>query len=452
MKIVIMGAGKVGKVLCRDLAEENHEIILIEQNEKIFQTVLHQYDITGVLGNGASYETQKEAGVDTADMFLSLTENDELNMIAAVLAKKMGVVKTGARVRNQDYSDLSDLMRTSLDINLFINPELEAAHKCIQLIEFPLADSFESFANNKPPIVGLKVNAGFNLVGKSLIDFRNMYKNIIVCCVMCNGEITIPKGNFIIEANAQLFVTGPMPELIKLYKDNGQQESKIRSLFIIGGGLLAQYVIKLFEKSSVKIKLLEVNREKAKRLSERFPHVEVVEADGTDINNLHEQRAANYDALLAITGIDEENIIISMVARSLGVKKTLTKINRTELIDIVDSVGLQSIITPKRITADTILQYVRAFSNSKGSNVEALYTIANDRVEAMQFRVKKGSEITNKTLKDLKIKDNIIIAYIYRNNTVIFPTGNDSLIPHDRVIVISAAENGHLHDLDEILL
>lgn len=451
MKIVIMGAGKVGKLLCRDLSEENHEIILIEKNERIFRNVMDQYDITGVVGNGASYDTQMEAGVDNADMFLSLTENDELNMVAAVLAKKIGAEKIGARVRNQDYADLSDIMRNALDINLFINPEHEAARKCIQLIEFPLADSFESFANNKPPIVGLKVNDGFNLVGKSLIDFRNMYKNIIVCCVLKNGEIVIPKGNFIIEANSQLFVTGPMSELIKLYKDNGQQQSKIRSLFIIGGGLLAQYVIKLFEKSNVKIKLLEVDHNKAKMLSEKFPHVEVVEADGTDINNLHEQRAANYDALLAVTGIDEENIIISMVARSLGVKKTLTKINRTELIDIVDSVGLQSIITPKRITADAILQYVRAFSNSKGSNIEALYTIAHDRVEALQFRVKKGSEVTTKTLKDLEIKENVLIAYIYRNNQVIFPTGSDRLMPHDRVIVISVAENGHLSDLDEIL-
>ncbi len=450
MKIVIMGAGKVGKVLCRDLAEENHEITLIEKDARTFQTVLNQYDITGVLGNGASYDTQMEAGVNKADMFIALTDNDELNMIASVLAKKLGAVKTGARVRNQDYSDLSDLMRTSLDINLFINPELEAARKCMQLMEFPLADSFESFANNKPPIVELKVNAGFNLVGKSLIDFRSSYKNLIVCCVMKNGEIIIPKGNFIIEANDHLFVTGPMPELVKLYKDNGQQESKIRSLFIIGGGLLAQYVIKLFEKASVTIKVLELNHDKAKLLSRHFPRIEVIEADGTDINNLREQGAANYDAVLALTGIDEENIIIAMIAKSLGVKKTLTKINRTEVIDIVEPIGLQSVITPKRIASDAILQYVRAFFNSQGSNVEALYTIAHDQVEALQFRVKEGSKATLKPLRELKIKKDVLIAYIYRKNQTIFPTGNDRLMPHDRVIVISY--NGYLSDLDEIVL
>ena len=450
MKIVIMGAGKVGKVLCRDLAEENHEITLIEKDAKTFQTVLNQYDITGVLGNGASYDTQMEAGVNVADMFIALTDNDELNMIASVLAKKLGAVKTGARVRNQDYSDLSDLMRTSLDINLFINPELEAARKCMQLIEFPLADSFESFANNKPPIVELKVSADSTLVGKSLIDFRSAYKNVIVCCVMKNGEIIIPKGNFIIEGNDHLFVTGPISELIKLYKDNGQQQSKIRSLFIIGGGLLAQYVIRLFEKSNVTIKILELNHDKAKNLSRQFPKIEVIEADGTDINNLREQGAANYDAVLALTGIDEENIIISMIAKSLGVKKTLTKINRTEVIDIIEPIGLQSVITPKRIVSDTILQYVRAFFNSQGSNVEALYTIAHDQVEALQFRVKEGSKATLKPLRELTIKKDILIAYIYRKNQTIFPTGNDRLMPHDRVIVISY--NGYLSDLDEIVL
>ena len=450
MKIVIMGAGKVGKVLCRDLAEENHEVTLIEKDARTFQSVLNQYDITGVLGNGASYDTQIEAGVNTADMFIALTDNDELNMIASVLAKKLGAVKTGARVRHQDYSDLSDLMRTSLDINLFINPELEAARKCMQLIEFPLADSFESFANNKPPIVELKVNAGFNLVGKSLIDFRSSYKNLIVCCVMKNGGIIIPKGNFIIEANDHLFVTGPISELIKLYKDNGQQQSKIRSLFIIGGGLLAQYVIKLFEKSNVTIKILELNHDKAKLLSRQFPKIEVIEADGTDINNLREQGAANYDAVLALTGIDEENIIISMIAKSLGVKKTLTKINRTEVIDIVEPIGLQSVITPKRIVADTILQYARAFFNSQGSNVEALYTIAHDQVEALQFRVGEGSKATLRPLRELEIKKDVLIAYIYRKNQTIFPTGNDRLLPDDRVIVISY--NGYLSDLDEIVL
>lgn len=451
MKIVIMGAGKVGKLLCRDLSAENHEITLIEKDEVTFQTVLNQYDITGVLGNGASYDTQMEAGVNHADIFISLTENDELNMIAAVLAKKLGAIKTCARVRNQDYSGLSDLMRTSLDINVFINPELEAAQKCMRLIEFPLADSFESFANNKALIVELRVNPDFNLVGKSISDFRSLYKNIIVCCVLANGETIIPKGNFIIESNFQLFVTGPISDLMKLYKDNGQQESKIRSLFVIGGGLLTQYLIKLFEKSKVKIKVLEVNHQEAKLLSQKYPQVEVVEADGTDINNLYEQRAANYDAVLAMTGIDEENIIISMVAKSLGVKKTFTKISRTELIDFVDSaVGLQSVITPKRIIADSILQYVRALYNSQGSNVETLYRIANDQVEALQFRVKEGSKATQKPLWDLQIKDNVIIAYIYRHNQVIFPTGNDHLMPHDRVIVI--AKKGRFNDLDETVI
>lgn len=450
MRIVIMGAGKVGKLLCSDLAEENHEIILIEKNAERFQSVLNTYDITGVLGNGASYETQNEAEVGKADIFISLTENDEINMIAAVLAKKLGAKKTAARVRNFDYSGVSDLMRTSLDINRFINPEFEAAGRCLQLIEFPLADSFESFSNNQAPIVELKVNQDFNLVGNSLAEFRNKYKNLIVCCVVDNGNIIIPKGDYILLSNSQLFVTGPISDLIKLYKDNGQQQKKIRSIFIIGGSLLAMYLIKQFENSNVRIKVLEMNYQKSKLLSEKYPWVEVVNADGSDVSVLHEQRVTSYDAVLALTGIDEENIIISMVAKSLGVKKTLTKINRTELINYVDGLKLQSIITPKRIISDNILQYVRALQNSQGSNVEALYKIANDRVEALQFKVNENSRAINKPLHELKIKKNIVIAYIYRKGKLIFPTGNDKLLVNDRVIVIS--NNGHLSDLDEIIL
>lgn len=449
MKIIIMGAGKVGELLCRDLSEENHEITLIELDETKFQSILNRYDINGIIGNGASSQIQEEAGVSSADLFISATENDELNMIAAVIAKKSGAKRTVARVRNTDYADLSDIMRISLGITLIINPESLAAKYCSQLIEFPLADSFESFIGNRAPIVELKVDPEFNLVGRTLADFRNTYRNLIVCCVLNGQEAMIPKGDHKIEAGSHLFVTGNMDDLLSLYKHNGQENSKIKSLFIIGGGLISEYIIRYFEKRDVKIKLVELNPKKAEYLSKKYPDVEVVESDGTAMSVLKEQRAANYDALLALTGIDEENIIITMVAKKLGVKKTLTKISRTELIGVLDSLDLQSVITPKRIASDTILQYVRALDNSKGSNVEALYKIANDKAEALSFKVNAGSCCLGVPLKDMKLKNNIIIAYLFRGGQIIFPTGNDCLMENDRVVVIS--NEGHLRDLDEIV-
>lgn len=451
MNIIILGAGKVGEAIAKDLSEEDHDITLIEQDEKRFESMMNQYDIKGIVGNGGSYEILKEAEIDQADVFLAVTENDELNMIASVLAKKMGAKETVARVRNPEYANLSGLMSSSLGITNIINPELQAAQSCMQLIEFPMADSFESFSNDKAAIVEMDVSKDFPILNKNLIEFRQRYNNIIVCFTQQNGEYFIPKGDHIIRETDELFVTGPFSELIRLYKDNGQSNDKIKSILIIGGGLVAEYVIKLFKHSNVKIKLIEVDEIRAQQLSVEYPHVEVINEDGTSITVLEEQGARHYDALLALTGIDEENIIVSMVAEKLGIKKRLTKINRTELLKIVSTVGLQSIITPKRITADHIVQYVRALGNSQGSNVEALYKIADDKIEALQFVVKEGSKACQKTLKDTQFIDNVLIAYIYRNGEVLFPAGSDKMMPNDRVIVIATGQM-HLKDLDEIII
>ena len=451
MNIIILGAGKVGEAIAKDLADEQHDITLIEKDEKRFESMMNQYDIKGIAGNGASYEILEEASVEEADVFLAVTENDELNMIACVLANNMGAKETVARVRNPEYANLSNLMSRSLGITNIINPELQAAQSCLKLIEFPMADSFESFSNDKAAIVEMDVSSAFPLVNRNLVEFRQKYSNIIVCFTQQQGDYFIPKGDHVIRKNDELFVTGPFHELIQLYKDNGQTNEKIRSILIIGGGLVAEYVIKLFKNSHVKIKLIESDEKRAHQLSMDYPHVEVINEDGTSITVLEEQGAMHYDALLALTGIDEENIIVSMVAEKLGIKKRLTKINRTELLSIVGTVGLQSIITPKRITADHIIQYVRALGNSQGSNVEALYKIADDQVEALQFVVKRGSKACQKSLKDTNFIDNVLIAYIYREGKVLFPSGNDKMLPHDRVIVISTGEK-HLKDLDEIII
>ena len=451
MNIIILGAGKVGEAIAKDLADEQHDITLIEKDEKRFESMMNQYDIKGIAGNGASYEILEEASVEEADVFLAVTEKDELNMIACLLSNNMGAKETVARVRNPEYANLSNLMSRSLGITNIINPELQAAQSCLKLIEFPMADSFESFSNDKAAIVEMDVSSAFPLVNRNLVEFRQKYSNIIVCFTQQQGDYFIPKGDHVIRKNDELFVTGPFHELIQLYKDNGQTNEKIRSILIIGGGLVAVYVIKLFKNSHVKIKLIESDEKRAHQLSMDYPHVEVINEDGTSITVLEEQGAMHYDALLALTGIDEENIIVSMVAEKLGIKKRLTKINRTELLSIVGTVGLQSIITPKRITADHIIQYVRALGNSQGSNVEALYKIADDQVEALQFVVKRGSKACQKSLKDTNFIDNVLIAYIYREGKVLFPSGNDKMLPHDRVIVISTGEK-HLKDLDEIII
>lgn len=451
MNIIVLGAGKVGETICKDLSEENHDITLIENDEKRFQILTTKYDIKGVFGNGATYEVLHEADVENCDVFLAVTENDEINMISCVIAKNMGAKKTWARVRNPEYSSLSKTMSKSLGLTNFINPEKDAAIVCQQLIDFPVAESFESFSNDKAAIVEIRITDNFPLINKNLVSFRTKYPNLIVCFVQDGGETFIPKGDYIIKENNHLFVTGSFSELRKLYKDNGQVENRIKSILIIGGGLVVEYLLTFFKDRKIDIKVIEVDDKRASKLSELFPNIEVINADGTSVEILDEQRISSYDAVLAMTGIDEENIVITMVAESKGVKKRLAKVNRTELLRIIDSNSLQSIITPKRITADNMVQYIRALGNSQGSNVEALYKLCDNQIEVLQFRVKEGSKATEKMIKETKFIDNILIAYIYRNGKLMFPSGNDRIKANDRVIIISSGER-HLNDLDEIVL
>lgn len=451
MEIIIVGAGKVGETICKDLSEEDHNITLIEQDPKRFQILTTKYDIKGINGNGASYDVLLDAEVENCDVFLAVTEVDEINMIACVIAKQMGAKKTVARVRNPEYSSLSNMMSRTLGLTYFINPEKETAAMCLQLIDFPMADSFESFSNDKAAIVEMKVNKSHELLNKNLINFRAKYPNIIVCFTKQDGNTFIPSGDYIVKENDHLFVTGPFNEIRRMFKDNGQVDHKIRSMLIIGGGLVGEYVLKLLAKRNIAIKVIEIDEQRAQKLSIDYPDVEVINADGTSLSVLEEQSISNYDALLSLTGIDEENIIINMIAESKGVKKRLTKINRTELLKIVDPIGLQSIITPKRITADNIVQYVRALSNSQGSNVEALYKLSDDAVEALQFRVKEGSKACEKTLADTQFIDDVLIAYIYRDGQVLFPKGNDKIQSNDRIVVITTGGK-HLQDLDEIII
>lgn len=321
MKIIIMGAGKVGEVLCEDLSIENHDITLLEIDEETLQDMMHKNDINAILGNGASYEIQKEAGVENSDVYIAVTDNDELNLIACVLAKSLGAKHTIARVRKPEYSNLSGVMRDNLGVNILLNPELQAAEKVARLISFPQANSFETFITKKAPIVELKVNDDSSLVGKMLIEFRNQYKNLIVCAVNDKGKVFIPRGNYSINPGVHIFVTGPYSELVKLFKDNGQYNSKINSILIIGGGLITRYILRVMSYTKIKFKVIEIDKKKAQSLAVEFPEVEVINDDGTSMSTLIEQRAQNYDAMIALTGIDEENIIISMVASSLGIKK-----------------------------------------------------------------------------------------------------------------------------------
>lgn len=448
MKIVIVGGGKVGEFLCAALSTEGNDVILIEKNGKILERITNKTEIIGIVGNGANYDVQIEANVPECDVFIAVTEMDEINMIASIIAKKLGAKNTILRARNREYSSHMDFVRESLGITMMINPELEAAKHMANLIKFPSALSVESFVYGRVNMVELEINEKSKLDNINLVEFKNQHKDIMVMIILRGEHAFIPFGDSILKKGDRIYVTGGQKQLNKFYKAAGTYKEKIRSVMIIGGGRITDYLLTLLAPLKLNIKVIEHNETKAIELSSHFPEVVVINGDGTDQVLLDEERMETYDSVISLTGVDEENVINSMYAAKKDMKKIITKINRISLMKILGSVGLQSVVTPKRIIANSIIRFVRSLEESQGSDVEALYRLADDQVEVLQFKVKESSKIINIPLSKLNTKNNLLIAYIIRKRKVIFPDGKDVIKPKDYVVVVSA--NSYFNDIDDI--
>ena len=451
MKIVIVGAGKIGEILCRDLSTEGNDITLIEQDAKILDRVLSVSDIMGIVGNGANREVLADAGVHSADIFIAVTTNDEINLISSVMAKKMGAKYTIARVRNPEYSEQMQFMKESLGIDIMLNPEAEAADFIRKNLEYPNALNVDSFAKNKVNLVEILVEENSYLDGLKLVDFkRNHFRNLLVCIVQRGPEVYVPTGNFVLKAYDRIYVTGAHSDLGEFYKSLGHSGERIKSVFIVGGGRITHYLADILLKKKMKLKIVELKEERAKELSETFENAEIINGNGIDLDLLEEENFSSYDACVSLTGIDEENIIISMFADKIGIKKTITKINSTSLLNVLDFVGLQSILTPKKIIADYIVKIVRSFASAQGeNNIQNLYRLADNRVEAIEFSVGEYSRVAGIPLKDLHIKENVLIPYIIREGKLIMPGGLDVIKPCDTVIIITTQQ--YLDDIDQII-
>jgi len=437
MNIVIAGGGKVGETLCNELSLEKNDILLIEKNQKRLESIINKNDITGLVGSATSFETQVEADVGTCDIFIAVTPQDEVNIISAIIAKKLGAKHTIARVRSLEYANHMDFMREGLGITMMINPEMEAAKDIARVIRFPEALSVEQFANGRVNIVEIEVQQSNRLANSYIKDFRNNIGNVLVCAIQRDNGVFIPDGYTQILPGDHLFVTGSTKDLAKLYRQSGLKKEKLRSALIIGGGRVTHYVIDMLAEMHMELKVIELTLDAAKELSERFPRVVVIEGDGSDQEFLKEERIELYDTVISLTGMDEENILISLFALNQGAKKVITKVNRTDLLKLMGHVGLQSIITPKRLIANEIIRFVRSLNSNDKSQVEALFRIADNQVETIQLKVPNDSKVVNRTLESMKLKQNILIAYIIRGKKLIFPTGRDVLKPGDHVIITS---------------
>ena len=451
MKIIIVGCGKVGTTLAEQLNRENHDITLIDTNEEAIQNISNSADVMGVTGNGAVYQVQMEAGIQDADLLIATTNSDELNMLCCLIAKKAGNCHTIARIRNPEYSSEIRYIREELNLSLAINPELAAAREIARLLRFPSAIKIEPFAKGRIELLKFLIPEHSLLNDMRVMDVVNRLKsNVLICVVERGNDVVIPDGNFVMKKGDKISFIASHQESADFFKKAGVDNNIVKSAMFVGGGKLTHYLCRLLEDTKIKIKIIERDEERCRQLSELLPKAMIIHGDGTDEQLLLEEGIRQTEAFASLTGFDEENIMLSLYASSQSKAKLITKVNKIAFENVINSLNLGSLIQTKMLTAEIILQYVRAMQNSMGSsNIETLYKIAADKAEALEFRVKEGSPILGIPLEKLKLIDNLLVACINRGGTIITPRGKDTVEAGDTVIVVTTHTG--LNDLTDIL-
>ena len=439
MKIIVVGGGKVGTALCRSLVEEKHDVVLIEEKESVLKNITKRQDIMGIVGNGANFKILEQADVSNCDIFIALTAKDEVNMISAVLAKKMGAKETVVRVRNPEYSNAYFKDKDFLGFSLVVNPELLTARYIANSVDFPNALSVEHFVNGRVILMEFMIADGSKLCQMTLSQFRKKFGNIVICAIERRGKLIIPDGDAVLKTGDKIFVTGNRVEMILFH--NFVKTKIIKNLMIIGAGRIAYYLLNILKHTRINLKVIENNQERAELFSQEFPDIHVVQGDGTAKSVLLEESVENFDAVATLTGVDEENIITSMFLETLGVQKNITKVNRTSLLEIIDTSQFSSIVTPKSIAVDTMMHFIRGRVNAQDSNLDAMHHIANGRIESLQFEIRESNKMAGKSLSSLKFRDNILIAAIIRKGKTIYPTGEDVLQVGDKIVVVTFLKN-----------
>ena len=449
LKIIIVGCGKVGTTLVESLSREEHDITVIDSDGEVIQKVTSAYDVMGITGNGSSYSVQIEAGIEYADLIIAVTESDELNLLCCTIAKKVGDCAAIARVRNPDYSEELSYLREQLGISLIINPELETAKEIARLLRLPTAIEINSFAKGHAELVKFKIPQGNILHDKHISSLRDFKCDLLICGVERNGSLVIPDGSFVFqESDAVTFLATPV-NTQRFFKQIGVETHQVRNCMIIGGGKTSYYLGKELTDMNIDVKILEMDQKRCDELSVLLPKALVIYGDGSDETLLREEGIEETESFVPLTGLDEENILLTLFARKCSDTKVITKINRSTFNDVLENLDLGSIIYPRYMTAETILAYVRAMQNSIGSNIETLYYIFDNRAEALEFKVEKDSPVIGKPIMELSLKSELLIACINRNGKIIIPRGHDMIQEDDRVIIVTTHTG--FHDVQDIL-
>ena len=450
MRIIIVGCGKIGLSIIKQLVIEKHDITVIDKNAEVINDITNNYDVMGLVGNGASYSVQKEAGVDRTNLLIAVTGSDEINLLCCLFAKKAGNCNTIARVRDPLYSKEIQYIKDELGLSMIINPEYAAAVEISRLLRFPSADKIDTFAKGRVELLNLVITEDSPFVNKTLIDVaKRVLSDILICTVERGDDIFIPNGAFILRANDKITIVASAVNSREFFTKIGYDTHQVKDTMIIGGGTMTYYLAELLLKMGIKVKIVEVNRDKCETLSENLPRATIINGDATNQEILIEEGINGCDSFVSLTGIDETNIILSLFAKTRTSGKIVTKIDRISFDDIINTFNVGSLIYPDKIAADYIVSYVRAMQNSIGSNVETLIKLNGGRVEALEFKILKGSPVIGIPLMQLNLKRDILIGRINRRGTIIIPKGQNTIEEGDTVIVVTTKSG--LSDIKDIL-
>jgi len=450
MKIVIIGVGKIGLALAGSLSAEGHDLTLIDTDQAVIDAALNSFDVNGIAGNGVNYSVQSEAGVGHADVVIATTSSDEINMLCCLVAKKLGVRRTVARIRDPEYSKNFITLLDKMGLDLAVNPEFATAREISKLIRYPSAIALNSFAKGKVDVAEMRVPEGSPLDG---VKMKNLSKKldarVLICAILRGDELIIPNGESSIYADDRIFFTSSHDQLSAFFREMGVFRTRLKNAFIIGGGRIAYYLASMLCDTGVSVKVVEIDEKRCLELCELLPKAHIICGDGTDMELLDEENFSDTDVCIAVTGRDEENIIVGMYAKREGIEKSVIKVSKTHLGDMFRAVGLDSVVSPKTLTENMILRYIRAMKSARGGEVLTVCRLADDRVEAVEFHASEDSRAVNIPLFKLELKKDLLICCIIRDNNIIILGGNDVIRAGDNVVVAVRSEK--LSTLDDIL-
>ena len=451
MNIISAGCGKVGRALAEQLSREKHDITVIDRKPEAIQQITNIADVRGVVGNGASFEIQMDAGIDTADLMIAVTDADEVNLLCCLIAKKAGGCQTIARVRNPVYHHEIHHIKDELGLSMVINPEWAAAMEMARLLRFPSAIDIDTFANGRIELLRFQLEEQNPLCNNKIKDLHMLSRcEVLICIVERGKEVLIPSGEVELKAGDMISVVASPVNASRFFKTIGIETNQVKNTMIIGGGKISFYLAKRLLEMGIQVKIIEKDRDACERLCEILPKAMIINGDGTDRELLAEEGLAKAEGFAALTNMDEENVMLALYAKSMSKAKKITKVNRNTFDTIIGSLNIGSLIYPKHITSETILQYVRAMQNSIGSNVETLYRLVDGNAEALEFVIKGKSEVTDIPLQELQLKPHILVCAINRKGKIIIPKGQDCIQEGDSVVIITT-DCGAYKDIRDIM-